>query len=140
MPADRAVLAVAAAMSCQRGRLRWRASMAATSRHRHFCLIRAFFLIRKHQRIKADIIGPNAQSGRFPAMSAEPTHPTQLGFGIPAHGIKTKTALQRTKPHSLPSWRTRIRHLLRSWETLLVIASRHREEERRSDPFMIDLR
>ena len=26
--------------------------------------------MRKGQRIKADIIGPNAQSGRFPAMSA----------------------------------------------------------------------
>ena len=76
-------------------------------------------------------------------MSAEPTHPTQLGFGIPAHGIKTKTALQRTKPHPLPSWRTRIRHLLRSWDTLLVIASRHREasfrENGRCDQFMTDL-
>jgi hypothetical protein len=39
--------------------------------------IRSFFLIRTNQRIKADIIGPNAQSGRFPAMSARPTHPTQ---------------------------------------------------------------
>ncbi len=34
----------------------------------------------KGERIKADIIGPNTQSGRFPAMSARPTRPTQSGF------------------------------------------------------------
>ena len=41
-----------------------RASMAAV------IYFRPFFLIRKGQRIKADIIGPNARCGRFPAMSA----------------------------------------------------------------------
>ena len=34
-----------------------------------------------NQRIKADIIGPIAQSGRFPAMSARPTHPAQWRVG-----------------------------------------------------------
>ena len=29
-----------------------------------------FVLKQKDQKFKADIIGPNAQSGRFPAMSA----------------------------------------------------------------------
>ncbi|MBO6024856.1 MAG: hypothetical protein J6P83_08395 [Bacteroidales bacterium] len=38
----------------------------------------AFSLIRKDERIKADIIGPNAQSGRFPAMSTTP--PAQPGL------------------------------------------------------------
>ena len=37
--------------------------------------------MRKEQRIKADIIGPIAQSGRFPAMSARPTHPAQWRVG-----------------------------------------------------------
>ena len=63
--------------------------------------------------------------------------PNPIGFWHSRSRHKTKTALQRTKPHPLPSWRTRIRHLLRSWDTLLVIASRHREE--RSDPFIKDL-
>jgi hypothetical protein len=43
-----------------------------------FC---SFSLMRRNRRIKADIIGPFAQSGRFPAMSARPTHPAQWRVG-----------------------------------------------------------
>ena len=39
-----------------------------------------FFLIRKDQRIKADIIGPNTRSGRFPAMSAVARAPNPVGL------------------------------------------------------------
>ena len=50
----------------------------------------SFSLMRSNRRIKADIIGPNAQSGRFPAMSARPAHPTRSIIGIPAHGTRTE--------------------------------------------------
>jgi hypothetical protein len=41
-------------------------------------------LKEKEQKFKVDIIGPNAQSGRFPAMSALPPRPTQSSFGEPS--------------------------------------------------------
>ena len=54
---------------------------------------RSYYLTKKDQKVKADTIGPNAQSGCgwctyriIPAMSAKPEHPTQLVFGVPAHG------------------------------------------------------
>ncbi len=53
-------------------------------------LFPSFSLMRSNRRIKADIIGPNAQSGRFPAMSARPAHPTWSIIGIPAHGTRTE--------------------------------------------------
>jgi hypothetical protein len=43
-----------------------------------------FVLKQKDQKFKADIIGPIAQSGRFPAMSALPPRPTQSVFGKPS--------------------------------------------------------
>ena len=48
---------------------------------------RPFFLIRKGQRIKADIIGPNARSGRFPAMSAVARAPNPAKGGRSQCGI-----------------------------------------------------
>ena len=38
----------------------------------------SFSLMRRNRRIKADIIGPNTQSGRFPAMSAVARTPDQV--------------------------------------------------------------
>ena len=43
-----------------------------------FC---SFSLMRRNRRIKADIIRPNAQSGRFPAMSAVPRAPSPVEGG-----------------------------------------------------------
>ena len=40
-----------------------------------FC---SFSLMRRNRRIKADIIGPIAQSGRFPAMSAMARAPSPV--------------------------------------------------------------
>ena len=40
--------------------------------------------MRKDERIKADIIGPNTRSGRFPAMSAVPARPNQVSVGVPS--------------------------------------------------------
>ena len=37
--------------------------------------------MRRNRRIKADIIGPNAQSGRFPAMSAMANAPSPVEGG-----------------------------------------------------------
>ena len=56
----------------------------------------SFSLMRSNRRIKADIIGPNAQSGRFPAMSAGPAHPTRLRFGVPK--------LSERSSHVMPAW------------------------------------
>ena len=56
----------------------------------------SFSLMRSNRRIKADIIGPNAQSGRFPAMSAGPAHPTRLRFGVPK--------LSERSNHVMPAW------------------------------------
>ena len=50
-------------------------------------------LDEKEPRIKADIIGPNAHSGRFPAMSAGPARPTHSVFGVPAHGTRVRNAI-----------------------------------------------
>ena len=48
----------------------------------------SFLLLdEKEPRIKADIIGPDAHSGRFPAMSARPTRPARPRFGVPTHGV-----------------------------------------------------
>ena len=74
-------LCLIAALSCRCWLARWRAFMAAA-----FCY-RPFLLTGKDQRVKADIIGPYAQSGRFPAMSARPARPTQPVFDNPTHGI-----------------------------------------------------
>ena len=78
-------------------------------------LFRAFFLIRKHERIKADIIGPNAQSGRFPAMSAGPAHPTRLRFGVPK--------LSERSNHVMPEWPVRWRTSMAAayWNPHIVI-------------------
>lgn len=43
-----------------------------------FC---SFSLMRRNRRIKADIIGPFAQSGRFPAMSAMARAPSPVEGG-----------------------------------------------------------
>ena len=43
-----------------------------------FC---SFSLMRRNRRIKADIIGPIAQSGRFPAMSAVARAPSPVEGG-----------------------------------------------------------
>ena len=56
----------------------------------------SFSLMRSNRRIKADIIGPNAQSERFPAMSAGPAHPTRLRFGVPK--------LSERSCHVMPAW------------------------------------
>jgi len=40
-----------------------------------------FLLKEKDQKFKADIIGPNAQSGRFPAMSAVARAPCPVESG-----------------------------------------------------------
>ncbi|MBR4468212.1 MAG: hypothetical protein IKS53_02145 [Bacteroidales bacterium] len=60
--------------------------------------IRSFFLIRTNQRIKADIIGPNAQSGRNPPPFG---HPLKGGSPPcrPAHA-----------PNPAGFWRSRTRH------------------------------
>jgi hypothetical protein len=85
-------------------------------------------LKQKDQKFKADIIGPNAQSGRFPAMSARPTRPTHSRFGVPIHGIRTRnsTATDKSPPFTLsgldPPSLTPLEHTL-------AVASRHREEE-----------
>lgn len=99
--------------------------------------IRPFSLMRKGQRIKADIIGPNAQSGRFPAMSALPPRPTQSVFGKPSleallllHFIHPPLPSSRTSPFQRGCPKgggLRFRDLSRPWNTLLsslrVIAS-----------------
>jgi hypothetical protein len=59
-------------------------------------LFPSFSLMRSNRRIKADIIGPNAQSGRFPAMSAGPAHPTRLRFGVPIFSERSS--------HVMPAW------------------------------------
>ena len=47
-----------------------------------------FLLKEKDQKFKADIIGPLAQSGRFPAMSAEARAPSPVEVGrSPGGGI-----------------------------------------------------
>jgi hypothetical protein len=70
-------------------------------------------LKQKDQKFKADIIGPIAQSGRFPAMSALPPRPTQSGFGIPAQGIKTKNSSATDKAPPFTLMADLIRHLSR---------------------------
>ena len=55
----------------------------------HLWLSCPFLLKEKDQKFKADIIGPYAQSGRFPAMSARPTRPTQSVFGVPIHSERS---------------------------------------------------
>ena len=49
----------------------------------------SFSLMRSNRRIKADIIGPNAQSGRFPAMSAEACAPNPVEVWR-SHFLKAK--------------------------------------------------
>ena len=44
----------------------------------------SFFLKKRKRKFKADIIGPNTQSGRFPAMSAGPARPTRMRLVIPS--------------------------------------------------------
>ena len=62
-----------------------------------------FVLKQKDQKFKADIIGPNAQSGHFPAMSARPARPTHSRFGVPIHGIRTRnsTSTDKAPPFTL---------------------------------------
>ena len=48
-----------------------------------FC---SFSLMRRNRRIKADILGPNAQSGRFPAMSAMARAPSPVEGGRSPEG------------------------------------------------------
>ena len=53
-----------------------------------FC---SFSLMRRNRRIKADIIGPNAQSGRFPAMSAVAHAPSPVEDGrSPGGGYRNR--------------------------------------------------
>ena len=74
---------------------------------------RPFLLKEKDQKFKADIIGPNTQSGRFPAMSAMACAPSPVKVWRsrtrrPLLSLPFLTA--RSRP--LPSWRTGIRHPL----------------------------
>ena len=47
--------------------------------------------MRRNRRIKADIIGPNAQSGRFPAMSAMAHAPSPVEGGrSPGGGYRNR--------------------------------------------------
>jgi hypothetical protein len=58
-------------------------------------IIRPFVLKQKDQKFKADIIGPNAHSGRFPAMSARLAHPTRSVLGVHPDTVVYRRSLER---------------------------------------------
>ena len=87
-------------MSCRRWPVRWRASVAAA------IFFRPFLLKEKDQKFKADIIGPNTQSGRFPAMSTEARAPN------PVEGWRTRIQQTMLTPFAVIAGLTR--NLLRN--------------------------
>ena len=79
-------------MSCQRGQVRWRASMAAI-----IYLLPSFCLETKGPKIQGRHQGPTTHGRRPSPMSAFPPRPTQLGFGVPEHGIRTRNSTPTDK-------------------------------------------
>ncbi len=64
-----------------------------------------FVLKQKDQKFKADIIGPTAQCGRFPAMSAWPARPAQSGVGVPGPtGLYSRPQPHRGLDPRSPIW------------------------------------
>ena len=106
-------------------------------------LFSSFPLDRKGPKGQGRHQGPTALGDRSSPMSAGPARPTRLVFGkpCPIDGHETLLHLYYASPNSLiadPHSANAERDLLRPWDSLLVVALRHREA--RSDPFMIDLR
>ena len=130
-----------AAMSCLRRQVRWRASMAAAEFSSHVIPTLAcamawdlwlrpfscFLLDKKALKNQGRHQGPNAHGNHGwwarrttpppcrPGTRAQPGR--SLAFPHTAQG--QRTAWQQTPPYPLPSWRTRIRHLLSSRDSLL---------------------
>ena len=88
-------------------------------------IIRPFVLKQKDQKFKADIIGPNAHSGRFPAMSARLAHPTRSVLGVPnlsdrsSHVMPTLTGaaagIYGCGIHGLIHLNIKTRHCISGW-------------------------
>ena len=117
---------IPAAMSCQRWHVRWRGIYGCA-----ICF-RPFLLTGKDQRVKADIKGlPHLATAPPPCRPGPRAQPCQsLAFPHTVSVVFTFVLNDTFTPK--PSWRTRIRHLLRLQRTkpsssLRVIARRDDE-------------